>query len=132
MKTIEGLAGGLGMSPFLAAYLIGVLGSFAVELAWLLRQLFRDHNLPTQYKMIAYPVVRVLFAFLAAGPLTVMLTEGSNSAWTAFYIGITAPLFFDRAAAGIMGEPVYTDVGPPGLKRPPTNGDQGTEGQQAA
>jgi hypothetical protein len=41
-----------------------------------------------------------LFAFLAAGPLAILLSAVSD--WNAFYVGVTAPLTFDRAAAGIQ------------------------------
>lgn len=99
-------------------YLTGVVGSIAIELAALLKDLgINDWKLPPRYKTIVYPVVRLLFTAFAAGPLAVYLAVKPD--WTAFYVGISAPLLFDRAAAGIA-----PSLSPPGLdsgSKPPVS-----------
>jgi hypothetical protein len=96
---IEFLAS-FGVSPRGAIYFIAVLGSIAVELAALVRELGANNGvLPTRYRTRSYPIFRLLFALIAAGPLAILLSAQTD--WNAFYIGISAPLIFDRAAAGI-------------------------------
>ena len=83
------------------AYAIATFGSLGVELTALVRDLAaNDGRLPRRYKRVAYPTARVLFAFIAAGPLAILLS--AETALSAFYIGATAPLIFDRLAAGIQ------------------------------
>ncbi len=90
----------LGVSANVAIYLIAVLGSVAVELAALVRELgANDGVLPKRYRTRSYPFFRLLFAFVAAGPLALLLAAQTD--WNAFYVGLSAPLIFDRAAAGI-------------------------------
>jgi hypothetical protein len=90
---------GFGLPPIVAVYAVAVLGSLAIELA--------APPSPERYRTISYPVFRILFAFVAAGPLAVLLSARTD--WNAFYVGLTAPLIFDRAAAGIK-----TNNGDPG------------------
>ena len=91
----------LGLSTKIAFYISAVFGSGAVELAALLRDVTANKGqLPDKYRTRAYPIVRIMFAFLAAGPLAILLSAASD--WNAFYVGVTAPLIFDRAAAGIQ------------------------------
>ena len=47
-----------------------------------------------------YLFVRLLFALIAAGSLPVMMDAASL--WSAFYLGISAPLVFDRLARGLQ------------------------------
>jgi hypothetical protein len=90
-------------------YLLGAFGSLGVELAAVLREVtVSDGQLPPRFKTRSYIFVRVLFAIFAAGPLAVLLATKAD--WTAFYIGITAPLIFDRAAAGLKPD---SKGGPP-------------------
>lgn len=90
----------LGFPLWLITYGAAVVGSFGVELAALVRDLsLSDGVLPRRYRTYSYPIFRVLFAFLAAGPLALMLEP--HSALTAFYVGVSAPLIYDRAASGI-------------------------------
>ncbi len=90
-------------------YLVGVAGSVGVELSAALKDLtVNAGQMPSRYKTISYPIARILFAVCAAGPLATLLA--TNPDWTAFYVGITAPLIFDRAAAGIK-----SDIAPPDL-----------------
>ena len=87
-------------APFMVMYASSVAGSLGIELAALLRNLSAsDGQLPAKYKTLSYPIFRVLFAFIGAGPLAVMMD--ARTGLIAFYIGISAPLIYDRAAAGI-------------------------------
>lgn len=83
-----------------AIYLIAVFFSLATEMFALLRDLGdNDGVLPKRYRTRSYPIVRIGFAFLGAGPIAVVL--GAQSAIVAAYMGISAPLIFDRVAAGL-------------------------------
>lgn len=89
-----------GISPNVALYMISVLGSMGIELAALVRELgAREGRLPARYRTQTYPVVRVLFALLVSGPLAVLFSPTSDLG--AFFVGISAPLLFDRLSAGI-------------------------------
>lgn len=95
--------GSFGLSAGAATYFIAVLGSVGVELAAMVREVgANDGALPKRYRSFSYPIVRFLFTFLAAGPLAILLAAQTD--WNAFYIGISAPLIFDRAAAEIKPE----------------------------
>ncbi len=90
----------LGFWPTVTFYSIAVFASLAIELTALLRDVSANNGvIPDRYRTVAFPLIRLAFAFLAAGPLAIIL--GSASVAAAFYIGATAPLIFDRAAAGI-------------------------------
>jgi hypothetical protein len=81
-------------------YLLGVLGSVISEVTALLRAISANNRrIPTGYYTRAYIVVRTLFAFVVAGSFAALLAQNP---WTAVYIGITAPLLYDRVAAGIQ------------------------------
>ena len=85
----------------LTAYGIGVLGSLAVEVAAAVK-LTTEHGgvCPPIYKRPFYLFVRLLFALIGAGSLPVMMD--ASSLWSAFYLGISAPLVFDRLARGLQ------------------------------
>ena len=85
----------------LELYLLGVLGSIAVELAGLVRDL-NEGEMPPRYNGWLYPAARVLFALTAAGPLPILV--GSNNALNAFLVGASALLFLDRAAGTLPRE----------------------------
>ena len=98
----------------LKMYALGVLGSVIVEVTALLRAISaNDRTLPKGYYTRAYVVTRTLFALVVAGPFAVLLAQ---TAWTAVYIGITAPLVYDRAAAGIQEN--GRDIATPAPKLP--------------
>lgn len=104
----DNLAASIGVGPITLIYLTGVFGSLAVELAALVRELAASQGqLPAQYKTWSYPIFRVLFAFLAAGALAVVLEAKTLVA--ALYIGISAPLIFDRVASGVKKNDLYTE-----------------------
>jgi hypothetical protein len=87
--------------PTYEIYAISVFGSLGVEFSALIRDITASHGrLPDRYKRIPYPVARILFAFAIAGPLALFLSAFDTL--TALYIGASAPLFFDRLAAGIQ------------------------------
>jgi hypothetical protein len=92
---------GIGLTPKnIPFYVIAVLSSLGVELLALIREISANNgHLPVRYKGWAFPVGRILFALIAAGPLAIVLDAQSKVA--AFYIGISAPLIFDRLAAGV-------------------------------
>lgn len=83
------------------AYAIGVLGSIGVEVAAALK-LTAEHGgaCPPIYKRPFYVVMRCTFALIAAGPLPVLMDAASWLA--AFYLGISAPVVFDRLARGLQ------------------------------
>jgi hypothetical protein len=84
----------------LKMYAFGVLGSIIAEVTALLRAIAANNKtLPKGYYTIAYVIVRTLFALIVAGPFAALLAQ---AAWTAVYVGITAPLVYDRVAAGIQ------------------------------
>jgi hypothetical protein len=94
---------GFGLPQIVAVYLIAVLGSIAIELAALVKETgAAQGKLPERYRTVTYPTFRVLFAFVAAGPLAVI--RSARTDLNAFYIGLTAPLIFDRVAAGIKAD----------------------------
>jgi hypothetical protein len=82
-------------------YFVCTLGNIAVELLATIRDMAANGGvLPTRYRRLSFVVVRVLFAFIAAGPLALVL--GANTNIMAFFIGAASPLIFDRLAAGIV------------------------------
>jgi hypothetical protein len=84
----------------LVLYSIAVAGSVAIEIVAFTREITRTRGaLPIQYKRRAYYVAKIAFALLAAGPLAPFI--GAKTVSMAFYIGLTAPLIYDRLAAGI-------------------------------
>ena len=88
------------LQPPLGIYIYAVIGSIGIELASLLRNLSdNDGRLPPKYRTWSYPVVRILFTVVGAGPLALMMD--AKTSMIAFYIGVSAPLIYDRAAAGI-------------------------------
>jgi|SRR6185437_733071 len=94
----------------LTAYWTGVLGSLAVELATAVK-LTTEHDgiCPPIYKRPFYIFVRALFALVGAGSLPVMMNAASL--WSAFYLGISAPLVFDRLARGLQPDkPLLDDL----------------------
>ena len=93
--------GGDGPPTLWAAYLIGVLGSLAIELAAALKlSTSMGGTCPPIYKQPFYILARLSFAFIAAGTLPVMMQAQSH--WSAFYLGATAPIVFDRLAKGLQ------------------------------
>ncbi len=55
---------------------LGVFGSIGVEVAAALRDVtLSDGELPKRFKTLTYPVIRILFAFVGAGPLAVLLAS---------------------------------------------------------
>lgn len=98
-----------------AVYITAAVSSVGVELSALVRELAVNEGvLPKRYKNKTFLIVRGCFAFLAAGPLAIIL--GAHGLLMAFYVGVSAPLIFDRAAAGIkengilgMKEPTSSD-----------------------
>jgi hypothetical protein len=94
----------LGLPPLAATYGVGVLGSLAVELGALVREsAVNGGKLPDRYRRLAHPFFRIAFAFVGAGGLSaIMVDQSSPTAMiTALYVGIAAPLIFDRVASGI-------------------------------
>jgi hypothetical protein len=86
--------------PSIKMYLFGVLGSAIAELMGLWRAISANNRkIPNGYYTRAYVIVRILIAVVAAGTFAYLLAE---IAWTALYVGITAPLIYDRVAAGIQ------------------------------
>jgi hypothetical protein len=84
-----------------AAYFIGAIGSLTLEIAVALRLSAESGgSCPAIYKRPFYVLVRIIFAFTAAGILPVMMA--AQSQWSAFYLGVTAPLVFDRLARGLQ------------------------------
>jgi hypothetical protein len=91
----------LGISPTLSAYLVASLGSLMVEVGAVVRQTAADDGyLPKRYKRLTFPLFRIAFAFLGAGPLAIFF--GVPSELMALYVGVSAPLLYDRLAAGIV------------------------------
>lgn len=88
----------------LAAFGMGALGSLAIELATAVKLTTENHGTcPPIYKKPFYCVIRVVFALICAGPLAVLMDAASY--WSAFYLGISAPLVYDRLARGLQPEP---------------------------
>jgi hypothetical protein len=82
-------------------YGVGVLGSVAIEIAAALKLAVKmDGICPPIYKRPFFVGLRIIFALLAAGPLSVMMDAPSY--WAAFYYGVTAPVLFDRLARGLQ------------------------------
>ena len=96
-------AGFFHVPAFLIIYAMGAFGSLAIECATLVRDLGEaDGVLPPRYRRWSYPIVRALFVFFAAAPLAVILDAQSIAA--AFYIGVSAPVIYDRLASGITSK----------------------------
>lgn len=93
-----------GFERVLPTYFLGVFGAITIEFAAVLRDVAENSGRsPPLYRKWSYVTLRLLFAFVAAGPLAVIFTSG-ESPWSAFYVGATAPLVFDRVASGIPSE----------------------------
>jgi hypothetical protein len=85
----------------LTAYGIGVLGSLAIEVAAAVKlSSEQGGHCPPIYKKPFYVLARLGFAFIGAGSLPVMMDAASL--WSAFYLGISAPVVFDRLARGLQ------------------------------
>jgi hypothetical protein len=83
------------------AYAIGVVGSITTEIAAAVRlSAALGGACPPLYKKPFYISARLLFALTAAGLLPVMMS--AQSIWAAFYLGVTAPIVFDRLARGLQ------------------------------
>jgi hypothetical protein len=100
IQQIDAFLSGTVPSPT-TCYVIGVIGSITLEIAAALRLSAEAGGVcPPIYKKPFYVLVRVIFALTAAGLLPVMMS--AQSIWSAFYLGITAPLVFDRLARGLQ------------------------------
>jgi hypothetical protein len=87
-------------NPTFLKYLLGLLGSVAVELAAMMRAVAaNDGALPSPYNSRVYILIRIAFAIIGAGPLASLFAD---SIAMAFYVGVSAPLIFDRLAAGVQ------------------------------
>jgi len=87
----------------LTAFGVAALGSLALELATAVKLTTENHGTcPQIYKKPFYCVIRVGFALVCAGPLAVLFDAASS--WSAFYLGISAPLVYDRLARGLQPE----------------------------
>ena len=103
----------MGPPDSITAWALGSLGSLAIELATAVKLTTDAHgSCPPIYKKPFYIFMRVGFALICAGPLAALMDAASY--WSAFYLGISAPLVYDRLARGLQPE------------RPPaTTGDGG-------
>jgi hypothetical protein len=98
-----------------AYYSIAVMGSIAVEIAALVRDTTASEGrIPQRYKSIFYIAARILFAIVCAGPLAFLLNEGNagHTDLMSFYIGVSAPLIYDRMAAGALPKNGNASGGP--------------------
>jgi hypothetical protein len=83
------------------SFFVGALGSITLEIAAALKLSAEMGGVcPPIYKQPFYLSVRLIFALTAAGLLPVMMS--AQSIWSAFYLGVTAPLVFDRLARGLQ------------------------------
>ncbi|MER9890029.1 hypothetical protein NKJ48_31080 [Mesorhizobium sp. M0114] len=84
---------------FPTVYCFGVLGSIGVELAAALTAASANDGLiPPKYKKPMFVGLRLVFAFIAG---SVPYALDAQNAWSAIYLGASAPLVFDRAARGL-------------------------------
>jgi hypothetical protein len=112
---------GADINTIILRYVIGVCGSIAVEATAFLRTIAANNRrIPEGYYTRAYVIGRSVFALIVAGPFAAFLAE--KNAWTAFYIGITAPLIYDRVAAGIQVNDIVASPTP----SPPKTGETAT------
>jgi hypothetical protein len=80
-------------------YLWGVVGSLAVEVGAAVKNAAdSDGVFPPKYTRWQFLTIRCVFAFFAG---TVPLMLDATNTLTAFYLGASAPLVFDRAARGL-------------------------------
>ena len=79
---------GIGVTRHdIVSYVIAVFSSLAVELLALIREAAANEgNLPARYKRWAFPISRIAFALIAAGPLAIILDAQSKAA--ALYVGV--------------------------------------------
>jgi hypothetical protein len=92
------LGDAMHISPLLWIYIVAISGSVAIELLTFFGELAQhNYSLPERYKNWSYCMIRIAFAFFASGPLAVMLDAQTTVG--AFFVGVTAPLMFDRIAA---------------------------------
>jgi hypothetical protein len=97
-------------------YAIATIASVGVELLAFFRETAASGKVPDRYKNPLFVFGRIAFAAIAAGPLAVILDAESKV--SAFYIGVSAPLIFDRLAAGMEPLP------PVGSAHTPSPGEQ--------
>jgi hypothetical protein len=87
----------------LVAYAIGVAGSLATEVAAAVKMSTEHGGIcPPLYKKPFFILARIGFALIGAGLLPIMMDAASL--WSAFYLGISAPLVFDRLARGLQSD----------------------------
>jgi hypothetical protein len=98
----------------LQLYIAGLFGSAAVEFWAMLKAISEaDGHLPARYKRCAYVFSRAVFSTVFAAPLPILLS--SETFISAFYIGASAPLFFDKLATGAAianGKEAFAANGP--------------------
>jgi hypothetical protein len=93
----------MGPPDSITAWGMGALGSLAIELATAVKLTTENQgSCPPIYKKPFYCVIRVGFAMFCAGPLAALMDAASY--WSAFYLGISAPLVYDRLARGLQPE----------------------------
>jgi hypothetical protein len=91
---------GLGVSPVVAIYALGIVANIAVELTVFVGEVGENtQKLPARYRNWKDLAARSLFAITGAGPLAVLIA--GDYEWMAIYVGMTAPLILNRAAAGV-------------------------------
>jgi hypothetical protein len=77
-----------------------VFGSVAAEIVAALNATSKlKGKCPEIYKQPFYLVIRVAVALIPAGGLPLVL--GADNVQTAFYLGLSAPLFLDRLQKGL-------------------------------
>jgi hypothetical protein len=91
-------------------YGIAAGGSLGVELLAFVREISTTGRVPIRYRQPWFVLGRVLFAVVAAGPLAIILDATSKV--SALYIGISAPLIYDRLAAGMDPIPAIGNAEP--------------------
>ncbi len=90
----------LGIPVWAAHYAWGVIGSLGVEFVAAAKAAAdKSGAIPDVYKSPFYVMTRVGVAFVAAGPLAVAF-QAAN-AYSALYMGASAPLIFDRLQRGL-------------------------------
>lgn len=84
-------------------YFAGLFGNAAVEFTSMTKAtLAHNGNCPELYRKPFYVAARATFAVVFAAPLPILL--GAASILSAFYIGASAPVIFDKLASGILPE----------------------------